>query len=89
MEVEVGVGRQLKVVKKADVGPWITRMAELKNPVDGASSGNATAVCLEADYCCALALTQRLRRLPGVRSSVFILHLPLLHDRECRHGAHG
>jgi|APCry1669190288_1035285.scaffolds.fasta_scaffold39912_1 Myosin N-terminal SH3-like domain len=35
MEVEVGVSRTVKVVKKAEIGPYITRLAELKNHVDG------------------------------------------------------
>ena len=35
MEVEVANTRDIKVIKKNDLGPYITRMAELKNHVDG------------------------------------------------------
>jgi hypothetical protein len=33
-EVEFGVGRAIKTVKKTELGPPIVRMEELKNPVD-------------------------------------------------------
>jgi len=35
MDVEVGAARIVKTAKKAELGPWIVRMAELKNHVDG------------------------------------------------------
>lgn len=35
-EVELGRTHEIKTVKAADVGPYITRIAELKNHVDGA-----------------------------------------------------
>ena len=37
MEVEIASSRDIKVIKKAEVGPFITRLAELKNHVDGES----------------------------------------------------
>lgn len=36
-EVEIQRTHEIKTVKKADIGPYITRVAELKNHVDGAS----------------------------------------------------
>jgi hypothetical protein len=35
MEVEMNVTNAIKLVRKADLGPPITRLAELKNNVDG------------------------------------------------------
>lgn len=35
MEVEFGVARTVKVVKQAELGPPIVRLAEIKNHVDG------------------------------------------------------
>jgi len=41
MEVEFGVSRSVKTVKKTELGPPIVRLAEIKNHVDGEKRGNA------------------------------------------------
>lgn len=42
-DVEFGTSRTIKTAKKAELGPFIVRMAELKNHVDGAWSRPADA----------------------------------------------
>jgi hypothetical protein len=50
MEVEFGVSRSVKTVKKTELGPPIVRLAEIKNHVDGEKRGQAAGdmprVCL-------------------------------------------
>jgi len=41
MEVEFGVSRSVKTVKKTELGPPIVRLAEIKNHVDGEGCGQA------------------------------------------------
>jgi hypothetical protein len=45
MEVEMNVTNAIKLVRKGDLGPRITRLAELKNNVDGEYEANAAIRC--------------------------------------------